>query len=154
MKLLRQAADAAESLIGFGERHLLWKWRNPWLLQWRRGIRGLEYGTLAVSLRAMIDECAHLPVSRESSDPWEEPAGRLEADVRDFCSQARNLLLDEKLAIQNGNLRKLGKVNESVDARRSHLFGGSMNHGGRCQSLFDAIDAFLFRLIRMNPFTR
>ena len=39
-----KAKQAAADLIAFGEANLLWNWRKPWLLNWRRGIRGLEYG--------------------------------------------------------------------------------------------------------------
>src|SRR5512135_1936414 len=38
--------DAAVDFIAFGERNFLWYWRNDWLLQWRRGVRGIEYSML------------------------------------------------------------------------------------------------------------
>ena len=50
-----KAKQAAADLIAFGEANLLWNWRKPWLLNWKRGIRGLEYGTLYVVLCYMAD---------------------------------------------------------------------------------------------------
>ena len=38
-------------LISLGERNFLWFWRNSMLLQWRRGIRGLEYNTLYIMIK-------------------------------------------------------------------------------------------------------
>ncbi|MGA2192716.1 MAG: BPL-N domain-containing protein, partial [Nitrospirota bacterium] len=43
LKAIRAAEDmmdAVHHFIRFGERNFLWYWRNPWLLQWRRGVRG------------------------------------------------------------------------------------------------------------------
>src|SRR5208337_717335 len=52
---ISKAKQAAADLIAFGEANLLWNWRKPWLLNWRRGIRGLEYGTLYVVLAYMAE---------------------------------------------------------------------------------------------------
>ncbi|MGC8490787.1 MAG: PIN domain-containing protein [Syntrophobacteraceae bacterium] len=50
-----RARKAASDLIAFGEANLLWNWRKPWLLYWRRGIRGLEYGSLFVCLCCLAE---------------------------------------------------------------------------------------------------
>jgi len=142
-----------DDLILFGERHLLWKWRHPWLLHWRRGIRGMEYGTLAVAIRSIVQVAAmgDAPsLCTDTADPWLESAKRLEEDVQVFCHLARHLLLEEKLATQSGNLSKLGKVNETVDALRERLFGSKMNHGGLCRQLFDEMDGLLLHLLRQS----
>jgi hypothetical protein len=146
---LMAASDHAEDLIRFGERQLLWRWRNSWLLHWRRGIRGLEYGTLAVSLRWLVAEAQEFAIHqhRGSTDPWLEPAKKLEKDVQTFCRLAQRLLLEEKLATQAGNLKKLGKVNDTVDLLRERIFGNKMNHGGLCGELFDELDRLLFHIL-------
>lgn len=149
LKHLQEAREAAEALISFGERHLLWNWRRPWLLNWRRGIRGLEYGTLAVVMTRLQDRMVQIcGEGTEGNDPWCETALRINKEVVAFCRLARSLLMEEKLATQTGNLTKLGKVNIAVDRLRAELFGDKMNHGGRCRTLFDQLDRFLLQVFR------
>jgi hypothetical protein len=151
LKHIRQATEATDALIAFGRRHLLWTWRLPWLLNWRRGIRGLEYGTLAVVMAHLLDRTGEL--CREGEEPgdcWLETAKKIEEEVVAFCGLARNLLLEEKLATQTTNLTKLGKVNTTVDQLRGQLFGNKMNHGGLCRELFNELEGFLLNMLRME----
>jgi hypothetical protein len=145
----QRAADEVSALIRFGERHLLWNWRLPWLLHWRRGIRGLEYGTLALLLQVAVREAqrGYGRPPRSAADPWSAPAQQLRQDVSRFCSLARRLLLEEKLAGQSGSCSKLGQVNDSVDQLRAQLFGAQMNHSGLCRAIFDQLDRLLFQLL-------
>jgi hypothetical protein len=146
---IRRAGEAAAALIDSGERQLLWNWRLPWLLNWRRGIRGLEYGTLAVVMTHLLNHLERLSKEDvEGDDPWLETAQQIEEQVTCFCRLARSLLLEEKLATQTRNLSKLGKVNVTVDHLRAQLFGDKMNHGGLCRELFDQLDGFLLEVLR------
>jgi hypothetical protein len=148
-KHIKEAKEAAEDLIDFGERHLFWKWRLPWLLNWRRGIRGLEYGTLAVVLAHLHGCLGKLGGEGNGpEDPWLETAKRIKEQVDGFCQLAKELLMEEKVATQTRNLTKLGKVNATVDQLRTRLFGHKMNHGGLCRGLFDELDRFLLRVMR------
>jgi len=140
--------ETVNDLVAFGERHLLWYWCSPWLLRWQRGIRGLEYGMLAVATQFLVKLGSEVTYSHPGPDPWEEPIRKLAKDIEEFCGQAKLLLLEEKLAGHAGNLSKLGKVNERVDALRSSLFGNRMNHGGLCRSIFDQLDHLLLQLLR------
>ncbi|MFZ2447985.1 MAG: BPL-N domain-containing protein [Syntrophobacteraceae bacterium] len=166
-----RAGEAAADLISFGEANLLWNWRKPWLLNWRRGTRGLEYGTLLVTLAHMtgLKDRLHGGATRggtqhKCSEKLREKVGgetlgsgctphdraaKLEKDTIEFCSLAKRLLLEEKIATQTGIVSKLGKVNEQVDTLRSALFGNKMNHGGLCRALFDLIDGMLLDLLRL-----
>lgn len=149
-RALEAAWRDAANLVAFGEQNLLWNRRGSWLLNWRRGIRGLEYGFLEVALRCALD---HLPAGSGGEapyDPWAAPAQKIEAEVRKFCSMARELLEEEKPAARNGQLSKLGKVNRRVDELRARLFGTRMNHGGMCAQIFDDLDTLLLHLLRMN----
>jgi hypothetical protein len=149
---LHQATQQVNSLIRFCERHLFWNWRRPWLLHWRRGIRGLEYGTLAVLLRVLSEEAQQVAATQAATanDPWLAPARRLAQEVRTFCESARSLLLEEKLASQSGQVSKVGQVNASVDRLREMLFGREMNHGGLCRSLFDQLDGLLYQVFTLT----
>ncbi len=145
--ILRSTLEAVEDLICFGERHLLWSWRNPWLLQWRRGLRGLEYGMLAVVMRRVVQEAEARPVRQQRTDPWVERAGRLARDLKFFCHAAARLLLEEKVAAQSGQLKKLGTINRTVDNLRRELFGEKMSHSGVCGGIFNDLDRMLLNLL-------
>lgn len=150
LSLLARSGEHIEGLIRFGERHLLWNWRSPWLLRWRRGIRGLEYGTLAVVGAFLSRQFRELAVDEDRVDPWLEILEDIGKDTEEFCRLARLLLLEEKLSAQSGNLTKLGSINERVDALRTFLFGDRMNHSGLCRTLFDKLDSLLFRSLRLQ----
>jgi hypothetical protein len=149
-----KAKQAAADLIAFGEANLLWNWRKPWLLNWRRGIRGLEYGTLYVTLcyMAELEQKSAAESSRlgtavcGANQP--ERTKELEEKTLEFCALAKRLLFEEKIAAGMGTVSKTGKVNERVDTLRRTLFGKRMNHGGSCGALFDLIDRMLLDLIR------
>lgn len=145
---LRRAREVFEDLVAFGERQLLWRWRSPWLLQWRRGIRGLEYGSLTVLARAAENLASSLDAIPHQCCVEPRRAERLLGKARLFCREARRLLLQEKLATQNGGLTKLGTVNDRVDTMRVRLFGKQMNHAGLCGELFNELDEMLCLLLR------
>lgn len=149
---ISSAKWAADDLIAFGEANLLWNWRKPWLLNWRRGIRGLEYGSLHVLL-ACMENLERGPEFEPASTPpgWQEKTKKLEEKTLEFCTLAKRLLFEEKIAVGKGSVNKLGKVNEKVDSLRGLLFGNKMNHAGLCGDLFDLIDRMLPDLIRAHP---
>lgn len=142
-----RAKEAAADLIAFGEANLLWNWRKPWLLYWRRGIRGFEYGSLFFCLCCMteLEQKSRQPGCRPDQT---EAAKELEQMTLEFCGLAKRLLFEEKIASGLGAVSKIGKVNEKVDSLRASLFGKKMNHGGLCGALFDLIDRMLLDSIR------
>jgi hypothetical protein len=151
LELLLKAKERADSLIALGEHNLLWRWRNPWLLNWRRGIRGLEYGMLAVSLRCAVSLARQYPTGNSEADsslldPHETQ--ELYEDIVRFCILAERLLMEEKTASQDGGISKLSAVNRSVDDLRRELFGKKMSHGGLSRPIFNRLDGMLLELIR------
>ena len=147
---LERVGELVDGLMAFGERHLLWKWRRHWVLQWTRGIRGLEYGTLFYAvgrLRQKVRERLQSP----PSGPCHPSMEGLRIDVEKFCARSKRLLLEEKVASRRGGLKKLGPVNETVDGLRRELFGSRMNHGGLCRAIFDRLDALLLQWLAAPP---
>ncbi len=142
-----KAKEAVSDLIAFGEANLLWNWRKPWLLHWRRGIRGFEYGSLFVCLCCMA-ELEQKSLEAGCGPEQAEGAAELEQMTLEFCEFARRLLFEEKIASGIGAVSKIGKVNDKVDSLRTLLFGKKMNHGGLCAALFDLIDRMLLDAIR------
>ncbi|HMK60601.1 MAG TPA: BPL-N domain-containing protein [Dissulfurispiraceae bacterium] len=147
--LQHPAADldgAVDDLIAFGERHFLWFWRNRFLLQWKRGIRGLEYCTL----RGMIKAVAAYSHGIYSDDP---SIHRLLQPIRDifpaFKEKAERLLLHERMALQNGHLITYDKTDDPhVKALRAELFANSKSYGGQFKELLDEIDKLVLYLLR------
>jgi hypothetical protein len=150
VSILRGTLQLVEDLIHFGERNLLWSWRAPWLLQWRRGLRGLEYGMLAVMLRSLLREAEKHSHSGGRTTLWMDECRGLERDANDFCRRAARLLIEEKVALQSGQLSKLGSVNTAVDRLRRELFGDKMSHSGLCGAIFDRLDRMLLDLLRQS----
>ena len=97
LESIEEIHAAITDLIATGARNFLWYWRNPLLLQWRRGVRGLEYSTLA----AMIGEIKSLlnnpgasgldgwPVFHEAIDPsrWEEDLKEVRGQLIPFAKR-------------------------------------------------------------------
>ncbi|CAD7783299.1 MAG: hypothetical protein KIIPBIDF_02058 [Candidatus Methanoperedenaceae archaeon GB50] len=42
---------AMEEFFQFGQRNFLWYWYKPWMLRWRKGIRGFHYLTLYLLIK-------------------------------------------------------------------------------------------------------
>lgn len=150
LRCLERAQGVVEDLVAFGERRLFWRWRRHWLLQWKRGIRGLEYGALAVAMRSMVGMMRNSARTDGAVAGWMEDAEAIAAGIDAFCRTARNLLVQEQVAGHAGGLSKLGDVNEGVDELRERLFGKRMNHGGICKTLFDGIDRSLLEILRFR----
>jgi len=144
-------------LIAVGERNFLWSWRNPLLLQWRRGIRGLEYSTLAVMI-GEIARClrcpgapdpAGRPVPHRSVDPscLEEELGEIRERLIPFCEKAKLLLIRERSALMTAPLSPVECADAEISRLRQELFAAAMSHGGCFKGLIDRVDRLLYRLI-------
>jgi hypothetical protein len=147
--------SAVADLIGWGLKHSLWHWRNPFLLKWRRGVRGLEYGTLAVMIRevrgylqpAGRDDRRVLP-SSVSGSALREALLEIRDRVVPFVETAKELLDKERLFMQTTPLSPLECSDREIRRLRSDLFGSAMSHGGRFKPLIDSVDRLLLALIR------
>jgi hypothetical protein len=144
---------ATTDLISTGSRNFLWYWRNPFLLQWRRGVRGLEYGTLAV----MIEEIAKRLSSIEDGQAHAASLdlSRLKeetTEIRDqlipFVERAKRLVIRERIYMNKAPLSPLECADPEINSLRLALFGPAMSHGGHFKQLIDMVDRLLFNLIR------
>jgi len=137
--------EAALDLISFGEKNFLWYWRNPWIIQWRRGVRGIEYCTLYAMLRQLS---ALAPVLVE---PGEETSTKLR-DLKEltlpFFEEAKQLLTLERYAMNYGPLSPLVSGDEQIQRIREKLFSNSKRFGGHYKKILDQIDDILFPLLK------
>ncbi len=137
--------EATTDLISLGLRNALWSWRNPLLLQWKRGVRGLEYCTLHIMMREIA-----AALSR-NKEPGAEPVGpvleRIGMLLLPFVEKAKRLLLLEREAMQAGPITYERCDDPEIQRLREELFSRSKSHGGAYKILIDEIDALLFGAI-------
>lgn len=140
--LVSEILNHVSELISLGERNFLWFWRNPMLLQWRRGIRGLEYCTLYV----MASEIANRADYLANDDIlilehiWET--------VVSFTQKAKRLLLLERSALQKGFLTYERCDDPEIQLLRNELFSNTKSHAGLFKELLDQMDNLLYDILR------
>jgi hypothetical protein len=146
-------AREARMLVSLGERHNLWSWRNSWLLQWKRGVRGAEFGTISVLLNGLVDELeraggvaivSHTPVIEKMG----EQVDRLEELWRLFQLKSRALLEEERRGLNGENNINTSNLAPRLRTLRREIFNcvhcyGSKSYGGLYRQLLDQIDSLL-----------
>jgi hypothetical protein len=144
---------AVSDLISTGSRNFLWYWRNPLLLQWRRGVRGLEYGTLAVMMEEIGKRLSSIDGGQAHAASLDllrlkEEASEIRDQLIPFVEKAKRLIIRERLYMNTAPLSPLDCADPEITRLRLELFGSAMSHGGDFKQLIDPIDRLLFNLIR------
>ncbi len=147
-------AEAAQ-LLEFGRRNFLWFQRNDWLLQWRRGVRGIEYSTLYAMLRQLAELAGKDTAARRDDRPAtggidSEMLARLNELVTSFVEDAPSLLMLERRALGQGPLSPLMTEDPQIAALRERLFSTTKRCGGLYREIVDLADAVLLPLLRKN----
>lgn len=149
---VKRMIDKVRDFVRLGESHLLWFWRKPWMLGWRRGVRGLEYSMLMLSLSflgASLIEVSGRSIG-QGDVRWSSRMANLESLIDDFLCHAKRLLILERLGLLDSSFSKTERMNDSeADRIRSYLFGSQMSHGGLCRKIFDILDSLLFDAIAL-----
>jgi putative intracellular protease/amidase len=151
--VIDEIKTAVSDLISTGSRNFLWYWRNPLLLQWRRGVRGLEYGTLAVMTEEIgkrLGGADGVEAHAESLDLLRvrEDLSEIRNQLIPFVEKAKRLVIRERFYMNTAPLPPLECADPEINRLRLELFGSAMSHGGDFKPLIDAIDRLLFNLIR------
>jgi len=144
-KLTAELERAVTELIIFGKRNFLWFWRNPMLLQWRRGVRGLEYNTLYI----MIGEIQR-QIMQYGAQGADNDLKKIRGMLAPFIEKAKKLLLLERLAMQKGHITYEKCDDERIKEIRLELFSDSKSHGGMFKELIDKVDNLLFLLLKQE----
>lgn len=143
--LAGELAKSIERLVAFGKQNFLWYQRNDWILQWRRGVRGVEYSTLY----AMFEKLAATLTRLGQAD--EETIGklrRLREISRPFFQDAPKLLVLERDAMGQGPISPLRTDDEQILAFRKKLFSESKRCGGLYEKIIELADEILLPLLR------
>ncbi|MHB8880895.1 MAG: BPL-N domain-containing protein [Thermodesulfovibrionales bacterium] len=142
LAIASELESAASDLIDLGIRNFLWFWRNPLLLQWRRGVRGLEYCTLYVMLRqitVLLDNSIDPEIGKSLKG--------LRKRLLPFLRKANELLMRERIALQQGHITYELCDDAAIQTLREELFSKSKSYGGRFKELLDEIDSIVYRLL-------
>lgn len=143
--LISELETAVDELISLGTRNFLWFRRNPMLIQWRRGIRGLEYCTLHV----MIKEIAAI-LSLAPNASVESGLEKIKELLLPFTDKARRLLVLERLALQTDHITYEQCDDPEIKGIRTELFANSKSYGGAFKELLDEIDKLLYTLLKLR----
>ncbi|MHB8844998.1 MAG: BPL-N domain-containing protein [Nitrospirota bacterium] len=140
--LMSELEAAVGGLIDLGLRNFLWYWRNSMLLQWRRGVRGLEYCTLYI----MVSELAELlGIQKGKQEP---DIGRSLEKIRElllpFVEKAKRLLVRERFVMQDSHISYERCDDPEIQIIREELFSRSKSHGGLFKELIDEVDRLLY----------
>lgn len=145
------------------------------LLQWRRGVRGLEYNTLYIMIKEVEEivrkqesgkarkggsEEAHTRVSTEDKNStcelanlraselsFDDNVHKIENLLIPFTEKAKRLLILERHALQKGHITYERCDDPEIQKIRTELFSGSKSHGGMFKELIDEVDNVLFSLM-------
>ncbi|MGE5237807.1 MAG: BPL-N domain-containing protein [Chloroflexota bacterium] len=141
--------ESVTSLVSLGMRNFLWFWRNPLLLQWRRGIRGLEYCTLYILVREVADligTTTHANLETSGADLSD--LERIRGMLLPFVEKSQRLLLLERYALQRGHITYEKCDDPEIASLRKELFASSKSYGGLFKELIAEVDALLFSLLQ------
>ena len=128
------------------------------LLQWRRGVRGLEYCTLYIMINA-IAEMLKIQDSLLGGSPeatgyrmqdTEKHLKKIKKMLIPFVDKAKHLLVLERHKIQNGHITYERCDDLEIQKIRTELFGDSKSHGGLFKELIDEVDKLLYTLTKMG----
>ncbi|MBE0429687.1 MAG: hypothetical protein IBX61_07415 [Thermoleophilia bacterium] len=144
----REMERRAWDFVHFGKQNFLWFWRTSWLLQWRRGVKGIEYSAL-YGMLAELDRLTEKYEDRLGAD-FEEQISVLLGRVDEFLNGARTLLTLERWALAQGPLSPLKSDDENINAARERLFSRSKRCGGLYGEIMERADRLLLPLIRME----
>ncbi len=149
-KTVNEFEAEVEELISLGMRNFLWFWRNPMLLQWRRGVRGLEYCTLYIMIKeiAEIMRMKKAPLAGDFIPQLERRLAATRSLLNPFIAEAKRLLIMERFALQNGHISYDRCEDPEIRKIRTELFSNSKSYGGLFKDLINEIDQVLFMLIR------
>lgn len=146
--LINDLESAVDDLISLGIRNFLWFWRNQMLLQWRRGVRGLEYCTLYLMIKE-IAEIIRTADTEQREEKLIDELNNIKTLLIPFVEKAKQLLILERLEMQNSHITYEKCDDPEIQKIRSEIFGNSKSYGGLFKKLIDGIDKVLYPLLKL-----
>ncbi len=144
--VLEELETALGGLIDLGLQNALWFQRNPLLLQWKRGVRGLEYCTLHIMMKE-LSEMLRKQGTGDRRPGIEKKLEHIRGLLLPFLDKAKRLLLLERVALQKGPISYEQCDDPEIQCLREELFSRSKSYGGSFKKLIDEIDGLLFGVL-------
>jgi len=154
--------SSGRDFIDFGAANFMWYRRSDWLLQWRRGVRGIEYSTL-MGMLAEIDRLVGRLAGGGVKGGGTDAGGGADAfvdqelfqrlsdlqpGIDEFFSLARDLVLKERFAMNAGPVSPLKSSDPEISKLRERLFSTSRRCGGLYREILKQADGVLLPLLR------
>lgn len=144
LPVARNLLNKIKAFMEFGERNFLWFKRYPFIYQWRRGIRGFEYVNLYYMIERISSE------TKTMNDLIHKRLLELSPKLEKFLSDAKELLLRERIALQRGKITYNICDDPRINALREKLFGENKSYGGFYKRLVEEVDDILFMLLKSH----
>ncbi|RKX61172.1 MAG: hypothetical protein DRP29_01105 [Thermodesulfobacteriota bacterium] len=140
--------EKAKELISLGKRNFLFFKRTPYLYQWRRGIRGLEYVNLYTMLKEIKDRLNLKNLKSEEEEQIIFILKNIKPTFNYFCEKAKEVLLMERIALNFERLTYNKTQNKKLFELRKELFGLKKSYGGIYKNIISEIDKILWILLK------
>lgn len=139
-----------EDFIDFGKRNFIWYWRYPWMLGWRKGIRGFHYTTLYALIKEMAKYIRDLSGDKEDKEGAviRENLKKLTEILPSFLEMAKKLLLKERYFLNFKSLMLNRCDDPEIQNIRDQLFGKTISYGGRFKEILGYIDNILVPILK------
>jgi hypothetical protein len=147
LRLMKKLKNALDEFMQFGQRNFLWYWYKPWMLRWRKGIRGFHYLTLYLLIRE-IDKFVHKKPIFVSPDLIIPHLETLIKICLPFLEEAKTLLLMERYLLNIKPLNLFSTDNHILEAFRTKLFGKTPAYGGKFKQVLSYADKILVPFLK------
>ncbi|HEB74675.1 MAG TPA: hypothetical protein ENJ03_05595 [Candidatus Desulfofervidus auxilii] len=147
LKLIKKLKMAMEEFFQFGQRNFLWYWYKPWMLRWRKGIRGFHYLTLYLLIKE-INRYTHKKPVFVSPDLIIPHLETLVKIVLPFLEKAKSLLLKERYLLNTKPLSLISTDNKELNILRQELFGETPAYGGKFKQILCYADKILVPFLK------
>jgi hypothetical protein len=158
----RRMTREAEELVALGESYNLWSWRNPWLLKWKRGILGAEFGTISILLQGLVKELERTGgmasiFNSPSLLDIDKQFEKLEELWSLFRDKGHALVEEEGSGLRSSRREEKGaELSPQGRVLRTEIFDciqcyGSKSYGGLYRQLLNQIDSLLLGALLAGP---
>jgi glutamine amidotransferase-like uncharacterized protein len=149
--LIKKLMDAIREFIQFGQRNFLWYWHTPWLLHWRKGIRGFHY----LSLYLLIKEIKEYSHKKPLFVPPHLVISSLDELIKillPFLEEIKSLLLKQRYLLNNKPLSLDFEEDETTNYMQTELFGKTPAYGGRFKEILNHLDKILIPFVKADSY--
>lgn len=141
---LARTGQAMAEIIRARQRKLLWFWREPWLLGWRRGMPGFHVN----NLYCLICQTLALEPNDRAVAAWQKQAQDFDRVFQKFTAGLEVYLDREQERLARGaSPSPMTGASENPDKQRLDLFGAFPGYGGLYEQLVAPLDRLALGLL-------